>query len=362
MNSHSILKCLNNLRDCRIAVVGDLMLDEYLWGHIERISPEAPVPILSIVHRECMLGGAGNVVQNLRTLGVEVAVLGVIGEDETGHSIRYLLNEHGADVSGVIPDAGRKSTRKIRLMSLEHGQQVFRIDEETTESVGENVEDQLVRRIHNVSEQAQVIVCSDYRKGVLTDRVLDAAFTAARERGIGTIVAPKETKAEKYRGASILVPNTRELSQLVDTPVDGEVWLSDSGQRLMQTIGLEALLVTRGRDGMSLFEKSKAGVRRVDIPTVARSVYDVTGAGDTAIAAFAAAVASGMNREDAAHLANFAAGIKVAKRGTACVSLPEIMECIREQGCGGRDLESQTWSQKLRPAVKDSKNERTVRI
>ncbi len=338
MNLQSLLNYLRAFEGCRVGVVGDLMLDEYLWGHIERISPEAPVPILGIVRRESTLGGSGNVVQNLRTLGVQVTAFGVIGEDETGSQIRDLLNAHGVEIKAVTSDPNRKSTRKVRLMSLEHGQQVFRLDEESTGAITGDIEDQLVRMIRAVARDVQVIVCSDYKKGVLTDRVLTAVFAAASECGIASIVAPKDSDPHKYRGASILVPNSRELAQLVGTPVDGEKWLNDSGQQLIQRLALEALLVTRGSEGMSLFENVKTGLRRVDIPTIARSVYDVTGAGDTAVAAFAAALASGMDREAAAHLANFAAGIKVAKRGTACVTALELAECIREQFGKRRDL------------------------
>jgi D-beta-D-heptose 7-phosphate kinase/D-beta-D-heptose 1-phosphate adenosyltransferase len=165
-------------------------------------------------------------------------------------------------------------------------------------------------------------------KGVLTGRVLAAAFAAAREHGICCVVAPKDSNPEKYYGASVLMPNARELGQLVGTRVDGDGWLNDSARRSIEKLGLEALLVTRGSEGMSLFENIGSSLRRVDIPTMARSVYDVTGAGDTAIAAFAAALASGSNRESAAHLANLAAGIKVGKRGTAAVTAREIQEQI----------------------------------
>jgi D-beta-D-heptose 7-phosphate kinase / D-beta-D-heptose 1-phosphate adenosyltransferase len=327
------------------------MLDDYLWGHIERISPEAPVPILNVVRRESTLGGAGNVVENLRGLGVHVVVLGVVGEDETGNEIRNLLDAHGADVRGLLSDANRRSTRKSRLMSLEHGQQVFRLDEESTCPIGGGIEDCLIQMIRAVTRDVQIIVCSDYMKGVLTDRVLTGIFAFGCESGITSVVAPKDSRPQKYLGASILVPNARELGQLVGTPVDGEIWLNDSGQQLIQRMGLEALLVTRGGEGMSLFERSNSGFRRVDIPTVARSVYDVTGAGDTAIAAFAAGLASGLDRETAAHLANFAAGIKVGKRGTACISCVELLECIRNQLEPRRELALQSPHETTRAVV-----------
>lgn len=300
------------------------MLDEYVWGHIERISPEAPVPILNIIRRSSTLGGAGNVVENLRSFGVQVTVFGVTGTDETGQQVRDLLRIHGADTKGLINDPPRKTTRKARLMSLEHGQQVFRLDEESTAVLDHGMEENMVSRIHAMDDGIQAIVCSDYLKGVLTERVLAAAFTVARERGIRSIVAPKDSNAEKYRGAHVLMPNARELMQLSAAKDNTERTLDHSAHRLIENLSLEALVVTRGSEGMSLFEKSASALRRVDIPTMARSVYDVTGAGDTAIAAFAAGIAAGSDLESAAHLANVTAGIKVGKRGTASVSIEEI--------------------------------------
>jgi D-beta-D-heptose 7-phosphate kinase / D-beta-D-heptose 1-phosphate adenosyltransferase len=326
----NILSNLAAFDRCRIAVIGDLMLDEYLWGHIERISPEAPVPILNVVRRESMLGGAGNVVKNLRSLGVNVSVLGVVGPDETGEEVRELLCELGLETSGVIRDTDRKSTRKVRLMSLEHGQQVFRFDEESAERITAVVEDHLIDLIREQAVGTQVILCSDYRKGVLTERVLDSIYSTSREGHIVSLVAPKDSNSNRYRGASILMPNVKELSQLVGMPSDGSGWLNASAVDLTAKLGLEALLVTRGSQGMSLFEHVESGLRRVDIPTMARSVYDVTGAGDTAIAVFATGIASGADRETAAHLANLAAGIKVGKRGTASVTVPEIQERLRD--------------------------------
>jgi rfaE bifunctional protein kinase chain/domain len=327
----SLSESLLRFSRCRIAVIGDLMLDDYLWGHIERISPEAPVPILNVLRRESMLGGAGNVVENLRSLGVQVAVFGVVGLDDTGEQVCELLKSHGADTTGVIQDPGRRSTRKVRLMSLEHGQQVFRFDQESVSPVVGEIEERLVKAIRTGTPGIQAIVCSDYMKGVLTTRVLCEAFTLARELGISSIVGPKDPKSQKYRGASILMPNSRELGQMVGTPPDGDEWLVASARSLIATLGLEALLVTRGSQGMSLFEDARNGPRRVDIPTTARSVYDVTGAGDTAIATFSAAVTLRSDLEVAARLANLAAGVKVAKRGSAAVSSKELEECVKRE-------------------------------
>ena len=318
---------------CRIAVVGDLMLDEYLWGHIERISPEAPVPILSITHRTSTLGGAGNVAENLRHWGAAVTLIGVVGQDETASQLYDLLQSHGVNAKGVLTETNRKTTRKARLMSVEHGQQVFRLDEESTISVKGEIENSLIDAIRNLDQNVQAIVCSDYLKGVLSEKVLAAVFEITRSRGIRSIVAPKDSNSEKYRGANILMPKSTELRQMsppANQDANQETWLDGSARSLVEVLSLQALLVTRGSEGMSLFENSASGLRRVDIPTMARSVYDVTGAGDTAIAAFSAAVASGSDLGTAAQLANLSAGIKVGKRGTACVDLEEIRSSLKE--------------------------------
>ena len=330
-----------------VLVVGDLMLDEYLWGHIERISPEAPVPVLSLVRRESMLGGAGNVMRNLCRLGAQVAAVGVVGMDSTGEQILELLDVLGIEGDGVIRDPHRKSGLKARLMSLEHGQQVFRLDEESAHSVWGETEDRLIGLIESKTAGAQVVLCSDYHKGLLTTRVLQAAFSAARREQIPAIVAPKDSDPEKYRGASILMPNVRELAQLVGTRADGNDWLTDSAYRLVEALQLEALVVTRGREGMTLFEPGKGGFHRLDVPTVARSVYDVTGAGDTAVAAFALAIAAGADRESAVHLANHAAGVVVGKRGTATVTVEEILAQL-PQGSGSSALPKEH-SSRLKP-------------
>jgi len=322
---------LTRFGQCRVLVVGDLMLDDYRHGHVERISPEAPVPILRVEASEILLGGAGNVVRNLRSLNVGVDVIGVLGDDETGRQVLQELADLGVDPSGVVRDPQRISTRKIRYVSAEHGQQVFRADQESVQPVNGHLEEELVKIFGHKAQSANVILCSDYLKGVLTERVLSAVFTVACYRKVPSIVAPKDGHARKYRGASVLVPNLKELTRLVGNLVGGDAWLAETARCLTEALGLEALLVTRGRDGMSLFEMADGGLRQLDIPTVARNVFDVTGAGDTAIAAFAAAVASGADRETAAHLANAAAGIVVGKRGTATVTLDELQDHLIEQ-------------------------------
>jgi rfaE bifunctional protein kinase chain/domain len=339
---------LEKLGKCRILVVGDLMLDEYRRGHVERISPEAPVPILNIMTRDATLGGAGNVVKNLRSLNVGVTVVGILGQDDTADKILKGLTALGVSGNGVVWDACRVSTRKVRFVSMEHGQQVFRADEESTQEASGEIEEKIMRQVCERAASAQVILCSDYMKGVLTARVLQAAFEAGRERKVPVIVAPKDKEAQKYAGANILMPNLRELSRLVGTPMDGDAWLAGSAAHLTRSIGLQALLVTRGSEGMTLFETEESRLHRVDIPTVARNIYDVTGAGDTALAAFAAGIAAGASREEAAHLANISAGVVVGKRGTAIVTTAEILEYLEEHA--SQEQWTQDVPDALRPA------------
>jgi D-beta-D-heptose 7-phosphate kinase / D-beta-D-heptose 1-phosphate adenosyltransferase len=315
----------------RVLVIGDLMLDESLWGHIQRISPEAPVPILNLVRRGYTLGGAGNVVRNLKTLGADVIVLGAVGEDSTGRQIIRLLDELGVNGQGVLRDPSRRSSRKTRMISMEHGQQVFRLDEESTHPIDQTQEYELLDRLDAILPDVDAILCSDYLKGVLTERVLRETFRLAKSRGLQVTVAPKDSNRNKYRGAGILVPNAVELTRLAGAAMEESGWLSGAAIKLLNEIGIEALLVTRGREGMSLFERANGEVvHQVDIPTMARSVYDVTGAGDTAVSVFTLALAAGAARETAARLANVAAGIVVGKRGTASVTIQEIQDRMKE--------------------------------
>jgi len=314
----------------RVLVIGDLMLDESLWGHIERISPEAPVPILNLVRRGYALGGAGNVVRNLKTLGAKVIALGAVGEDSTGRHIVRLLGELGVDGQGVLRDPSRRSSRKTRMISMEHGQQVFRLDEESTHPIEQTRESELLERMEAALPDVDAVLCSDYLKGVLTERVLQETFRLAKSRGLQVTVAPKDSSRHKYRGAGTLMPNAAELARLAGVAMGESEWIIGAASKLFNEMGIDALLVTRGREGMSLFERAHGEVHQVDIPTMARSVFDVTGAGDTAISAFTLAVAAGANRETAARLANVAAGIVVGKRGTASVTMQEIQERLEE--------------------------------
>ena len=324
----------HRMQGCHVIVVGDLMLDEYLWGAITRISPEAPVPVMHLHQAERSLGGAANVARNVASLGATVSVIGVVGADSTAASLLEELDRAGINRAGVLTDPSRTTTRKRRLMSLEHRQQVFRFDEETTDEVSPAVEECLLALVRERVSTAQVVICSDYLKGVLTKRVLQETAVVARKYGVPLVTAPKDTSPEKYAGASVLMPNLREFARLAGHRMNGNatVWIDQAAWSLSEAYKFSTLLVTRGSDGMTLFERQNGNLMRQDISSSMHGVYDVTGAGDTALGVFAAAIAAGAGRCHAARIANVAAGIVVGKRGTACVTVEEILERIVELG------------------------------
>jgi D-beta-D-heptose 7-phosphate kinase/D-beta-D-heptose 1-phosphate adenosyltransferase len=268
--------------------------------------------------------------QNLASLGATVRAVSVIGNDGAGESTLTELARLGIDAIGIAREPGRVSTRKSRLMSHEHGQQVFRFDEETQAPICAQTEDALIATLTARAQDVDAILCSDYLKGVLTPRVLGVIFQLSRKLQKVTIVGPKDSDANRYRFANVLVPNAKELSQLAKTERSDSDWVSTAAEKLMREIEVSSLLVTRGGEGMSLFRLDGNAISRVDIPTVARSVYDVTGAGDTVISVFTLAIASGAEYESAARLANVAAGIVVGQRGTGCVTQAQLLERIHE--------------------------------
>jgi D-beta-D-heptose 7-phosphate kinase/D-beta-D-heptose 1-phosphate adenosyltransferase len=320
---------LERFRGIRVLVIGDFMLDECLWGHIVRISPEAPVPILNVARRQKRLGGAGNVVKNLRSLGVQVSAIGVVGNDSTGKSISSQLNRIGVDAE-MVSEAPRTSTRKTRLMSLEHGQQVFRFDRETAHPIKAATEQCIIKFLYAFAGTAHAIICSDYLKGALTLAVLRAAIEVGWTHHVPVVMSPKGSDAIRYRGADVLIQNQKELELMSGFAIKGEDSLVAASQRVLALLQAQSLLVTRSAKGMSLFQKSGDTFRETHIATMARSVYDVTGAGDTVASVFTAGIACGANHETAAILANLAAGIVVGKRGTACVTTAEILHSSHE--------------------------------
>lgn len=314
------------------------MLDEYLHGEISRISPEAPVPVMHLHRSESRLGGASNVARNVAALGGQVSVFGVVGADRAGESLQGQLDSLRIDRAGLAVCAKRPTTRKTRLMSIEHNQQVFRFDEEVTDEISAEQEDTLLKSVAEAVPEADAIICSDYLKGVLTRRVLQEVAQLGRRHQVPVITAPKDAYPEKYARASVLLPNFREFTRLVNHRMNGHSngnghgWIDPAALALIEQHEFEALLVTRGKEGMTLFERVSGALSREDIPAVSQAVFDVTGAGDTSIAVFALCLAAGATRSQAAQLANVAAGISVSKRGTALVEQAELLERMCEAG------------------------------
>ncbi len=312
---------MHNYQNCRpkLLVIGDLMIDHYLWGKTERISPEAPVPVIDVKNESEVLGGAGNVVNNLVALGAEVEVASVIGADENGERLRRMLDELGVGQEALIVEEGRSTTRKSRVIASH--QQVIRFDSETRTPIDPQSEEKLLERVKVLLERGiDTVLISDYGKGVLTDSLTQGIIHLARERGIRVMVDPKGTDYSKYRGATAITPNKKEAGEATGIVITDEASLREAGFRLKEELELERAIVTLSEEGMAIFGDSMQV-----IPTVAREVYDVTGAGDTVIATLGFVRACGGEIDEAARIANAAAAVVVGKLGSATASWEEII-------------------------------------
>lgn len=309
----------------RVLVVGDIMLDHYIRGSVSRISPEAPVPVVRVAQESSLPGGAGNVAVNLADLGASTAVIGVIGHDDAGRYLGELLSRRGVGVSGLIVDQERVTSQKSRVVA--ERQQVVRYDRETAEPLSAKTEEKLLAALSRAIEGAEAVILSDYGKGVLRPRVLKAAVDWARRFKKPVTVDPKIEHFKLYRGVTCMTPNLQEAwGGMRRDPKAGLPDLERLGGDILKSLRCHSVLITRGPDGMSLFKRN-GGV--LHIPTRAREVFDVTGAGDTVISALTLALAAGARLEDAASVSNYAAGVVVAKLGTATVSPAELLRALR---------------------------------
>lgn len=320
-------------------VVGDLMLDQYLYGRTERISPEAPVQVVEVRREESRPGGAGNVVRNLAALGCRVRVAGVIGDDPDGGLLRQMLAEQGADTSAIVVCPGRPTSRKTRILA--GNQQMLRLDRESREPIDPKAAERLLAGVLDAMHGVEIVLVSDYLKGVLTDEVLAAVITAGARLGVPVIIDPKGNDYRKYRGATLLTPNSMEARIASGIHFKDEASLRQAGRLLCRELELEALLVTRGEAGMTLFRRDE---REMHLPAEAREVYDVTGAGDTVLSVLGAGIARGFAIEEAARLANIAAGIVVGKLGASTVTPRELAAAVasREQPARHKILDRRT--------------------
>ena len=312
------MRIVDGFARVRLLVVGDVMLDEYLWGDVERVSPEAPVPVVHVRRESRALGGAGNVVRNVVAMGALCRFCAVVGDDAAGDRIVELLKELGVDPGGVVRDASRPTTRKTRVEA--RSQQLLRYDRETDEPITGAAARKLVAAIEEVLDAVDGVVFEDYAKGVLAPSVVRQVLKRCRARGLFVAVDPKETVAP-YRGASLVKPNQRELEQLSGIRIRGPAELARAAAKIQRQLGGADVIVTRGGQGMSIFESGKPPR---DVPSAPFEVFDVQGAGDTAIAALALATLAGASRVEAAMIANAAAGVVVGKVGTATATPEEI--------------------------------------
>jgi D-beta-D-heptose 7-phosphate kinase/D-beta-D-heptose 1-phosphate adenosyltransferase len=301
-----------------VVVVGDAMLDIYLAGDADRISPEAPVPVVSVHTRRYALGGAANVAANVAAIGAECRLLAVVGDDARGDSLRAELAQNRLADRHIVVAAARPTTSKTRVTA--RGQQVVRIDEEIEDAIPAKTENQLLGQLDAVMADADAILLEDYNKGTLTPAVIERAMTLARKRGIPIVVDPKFKHFFAYRGATLFKPNRRELEQAMGATLD--LAHPDALPTTLEKLGVDNLLLTLGAEGMVLVTKDRQIGR---IPTMAREVFDVSGAGDTVTAWVGTALAAGASVREAAQVANYAAGVEVGKSGVATVSPGEVL-------------------------------------
>jgi D-glycero-beta-D-manno-heptose-7-phosphate kinase len=315
---------LRTMGERRVLVLGDVMLDEFVWGQVSRISPEAPVPVVQVTGQSFHLGGAGNVAACVRSLGGGAALAAVVGRDAAGERVQEALAASGVSSCLVALGSGRPTTMKTRIVA--HGQQVVRADREDAADVPMDAETALVESVRRELPSCGALVISDYQKGVVTPSLLKRVVPLAKRRGVPVLVDPKVRHFRLYRGASVVTPNQLEAEQATGLRLSSMPDVVAAGRRILSLLRCQAVLVTRGEHGMSLFERGRPPLH---VPTAAREVFDVTGAGDSVIATMALALAAGATLPEAAVLANCAAGVVVGKVGTAQATPDEVLAAAR---------------------------------
>lgn len=327
----------------RVAVLGDLMLDRYLWGTASRLSPEAAVPVVDFAEQSECPGGAGNVAANIAALGAHVSAFGAIGADEAGSALRASLRAAGVDDRGLLADPARVTTVKTRIIARH--QQIVRIDRERREPLAKGTEERLLRRIFAALKNLDALVVSDYDKGLITDDLANRVMSACHRMKVPVFVKPKTSRLYAYRGARAIVCNAKEAGFFVTRALPDEKSVEEAGRALLARFGSSAIVITRGEKGMSVFEEenprhwriaatsfevtyARMGQAGIERGATGRQVFDVTGAGDTVLSVIALAVAAGASLVQAATLANVAAGVVVGKLGTASVAPRELIQAL----------------------------------
>jgi len=321
----NIDKILKSFAGKKILVLGDIMLDHYLWGKVDRISPEAPVPVLDVQKEEYRLGGAANVALNLIALGAKAILCGVIGNDEAGSQITALLQSEGIDSSCVVIDKSRPSTVKTRIGSA--NQQIVRLDRENRNEINADIEKIIIKHITKAIKHADAIIIEDYNKGLLTEHVIESAISAATLQGKPICVDPKQKHFFSYKKVDVFKPNYGEMQKNLGVIIEDEAEFNKQAKLLKKKLQCKNLVVTRGEKGLYIYSDDS---KIHQIPTYAREVYDVSGAGDTVISALTLALCEGCEIRTAAIIANHAAGVVCGKIGTAVASIEEIRQSFNE--------------------------------
>lgn len=352
IDANRLKDLLEAQRTPRVVIIGDLIVDRYISGEVSRISPEAPIPVLAARSSELRLGGAGNVAANLRAMAAEVVMVGVVGDDSHGVLLRELFEADGIGTGGVILDSSRPTIEKTRMMS--GVQQMLRVDWEDTRPIETDVLSLMLEAIPREMDGADAVVLSDYGKGTLAQPVIDLAIAEARARSIPILVDPKGADFARYAGATLVTPNRKEAELALGRELSGLGDLPKAADELIGAASLAQVVITLGGDG--IYFRARGGGVDGRIPTQARAVFDVTGAGDTVVAHLAFHLGSGLELEAAVTLANHAAGIVVAKLGTHSVTRPELLERLREgQPLEGKVLNAGALSARLEGWRRDGK-------
>jgi D-glycero-beta-D-manno-heptose-7-phosphate kinase len=323
-NPEALIEAVRNFRNKRILVFGDLMLDRFIWGAVSRISPEAPVPVVEIKKESTHLGGAANVAFNIRSLGGIPVPIGVLGDDAEGTRLREEFRALQCPVGGLIKDKSRPTSIKTRILA--HHQQVCRTDREDRSPLSPAIQTRVMEAFRAALLSSDAVIISDYSKGLISRPLLRRTLPQAKAARKIVCVDPKMEDFSAYRPATIITPNTAEAENASGIPITGTRNLLRAGKKILSESGLEHLLITRGEEGMALFENAS---KMTCIPTVAKEVFDVTGAGDTVISTIALSLVSGLPILESAILSNIAAGIVVGKLGTASVTPEELIDAIR---------------------------------
>ncbi|PYS97854.1 MAG: D-glycero-beta-D-manno-heptose-7-phosphate kinase [Acidobacteria bacterium] len=319
------MQILENFSKLNVLVIGDVILDRYWWGDVSRISPEAPVPVVRLKNTSLAAGGAANVAANVAGLGATPILVGIVGDDDGAKQFPDVLKSANVSSDHLVRDRHRPTTVKTRIVA--HSQHVVRVDQEHADRISSETESAIIDKLRLEIGRVDAIAVSDYAKGMLTDKVLKDLFAIAAEHGKPVLVDPKGKDYAKYKGAALLTPNRREAAEACNFEDTGDV-VNRAGTKLMDDLNLDALLVTEGEEGMTLFRRSQSSIK---MGAEARQVYDVTGAGDTVIATFAVAIGAGADVETAARLANAAAGLVVEQVGTTAVTVSALEAALRKE-------------------------------